>query len=178
MKKNFLVSFKKVRRLKRRNINISPLSIDQIKLWRKFNKIKNSKLISPSTDLTVKNITTGLFGQHIIIYAKKNYRITEEQIKAINTDLITPKGLTEGKLIKDFKIKITIVPNKVLTKKGILVRMGKGKGKIKTYAKYLTEGTICIELRFKSKKLSLNLVQKILKKFIKKYTFLSYKFII
>jgi ribosomal protein L16/L10AE len=141
MKKKYLVTFKKVRRLKKRNIGLGSINLEP----------------------------------NIRIFAKKNYRITEEQIKAIKTDLITPKGLTEGKLIKDFIINIIISPNKVLTKKGILVRMGKGKGKINTYARYLTEGTICVEIKFKSNKLSKNIIKKILNKLIKKYTFLSYK---
>lgn len=129
-----------------------------------------------------RNINIGesrLKKDYIILYANKNHRVTEEQIKTIKTDLTIPKGLIGGKLIKNYKIKITMVPNKILTNKGILVRMGKGKGKIKTYVKYLTVGTICIELiSLPLNNISKNIIEKILKKFISKFTFLSYKFLI
>ena len=91
-------------------------------------------------------------------------------------DLTTPKGLTGGKLnlIGYYLIKFTIIPNKILTTKGILVRMGKGKGKVKTYVKYLTPGTRCIELIPREGVVqNYNLTNKILKKLISKYSFLS-----
>lgn len=113
----------------------------------------------------------------ICIIAKKNYRITEEQLKSIKIDLLTPKGLTEGKLTKYLKIKILIQPNKILTNKGILVRMGKGKAKTKTNIFYITKGYPCIVLNPISS-LNINLISKILKNFCKKYTFFSFQFLI
>lgn len=114
----------------------------------------------------------------IIIFANRNVRITQEQIKSIKTDLTSIKGLSGGKL-NFFNIKFNILPNKVLTNKGILVRMGKGKGKIKTLAKYLTKDTRCIEL-IPKKNILLNykVIYKILTKFTKKYTFFSFKYLI
>lgn len=64
--------------------------------------------------------------EYISIIANKNKRITEEQIKSIKIDILNPKGLLGGKLIKIFKLKILLTPNKILTNKGILVRMGGG----------------------------------------------------
>lgn len=130
--------------------------------------------------LKKRNINIGEYRQKkeiICIKAKKNYRITEEQIKSIKMDLLTPKGLTEGKLNKFFKIQILIKPNKILTNKGILVRMGKGKGKTKTNVFYLTTGISCIIL-YSLKEYNKNLVSKILNKFCKKYTFFSFYYLI
>lgn len=114
----------------------------------------------------------------ISIIANKNYRITEEQFKSIKIDLLNQKGLTEGKLTKIFKIKILIKLNKILTNKGILVRMGKGKAKIKTKVFYLTKGIPSIILIPNTSFINLNLITKILNKFCKKYTFFSYQFLI
>jgi ribosomal protein L16/L10AE len=116
---------------------------------------------------------------YICIIAKKNHRITEEQLKSIKMDTLTPKGLLEGKLIKIFKIKIMMKPNKVLTNKGILVRMGKGKGKVKTNVLYLTTGSVCIILKPKNNiTLNTSVISKILNKFILKYSFFTYRFLI
>lgn len=114
---------------------------------------------------------------YINIIAKKNYRITEEKIKAIKNDLLTPKGLTEGKLLKLFKIKFNFIPNKSLTRKGILTRMGRGKGKSYTHGFYLTPGFILINLIPKSSNLSLNLINKLLFRFCLKYSFLSFLYL-
>ena len=130
-----------------------------------------------------RNSNIGLYNSSIhpynfiSIFAKKNYRITEEQIKSIKMDLLTPKGLTGGKLLKFFNIYITMKPNKVLTNKGILVRMGGGKSKVKTNVLFLTPGTICIIAQSKP---SLNspLLEPFLPlflKFIKKYPFFKFK---
>lgn len=115
---------------------------------------------------------------YICIIAKKNYRITEEQIKSIKADLINLKGLTNGKLAKLFKIRILMVPNKILTRKGILVRMGGGKAKTKTKVLYITKGFNCIELIPNSSNFNHTVVTKLLDKFISKYTFLTYHYLI
>lgn len=118
------------------------------------------------------------FKEYIILFANKNKRITEEIIKSIKLDLLTPKGVTFGRLVKYFNIKILFKPNKTLTNKGILVRMGRGKGKLKTNALYLTTGTICVLLYPKdisSTNYNINYILKILRKFTQKYSFLDYK---
>ena len=116
---------------------------------------------------------------YICIIAKKNHRITEEQLKSIKMDILTPKGLLEGSLLKQFKINILMKPNKVLTNKGILVRMGRGKGKVKTYVQYLPLGTICILLKPKENIIiNSSVISKILNKFIIKYSFFTYKFLL
>lgn len=115
---------------------------------------------------------------YICIIAKKNYRITEEQIKSIKADLMNIKGLTNGKLAKLFKIRLLMIPNKILTKKGILVRMGGGKAKIKTKVLYLTTGANCIELIPYTTEFNKTVVIKLLDKFINKYTFLTYNFLL
>lgn len=121
----------------------------------------------------------------ITIFANKAFRLTETQIKSIKNDLLLPKGLTLGRLTKLFKIKFYMEPNKTITQKGILVRMGKGKGKIKSTGLFLTPKQICvilIPLTFGSdpegltnRNASDNYIFKVLDKFVSKYTFLSYK---
>lgn len=120
----------------------------------------------------------------ICLVAKRNHRITEEELKSIKLDISTPIGLTLGKLIKLYHIHILLYPNKILTQKGILVRMGGGKSKIRSKVIYVTPGMKCIILIPKvSKNSNSNLeiknpalegmVIKILKKFLSKYTYLS-----
>jgi len=148
-----------------------------LEIGKRQKRVKNLKKRNDNVREHRKGID---FQNYITIFANKKKRITQEEIKSIQTDLLGAKGLTMGKLIKIYNCKITIIPNKVLTNKGILVRMGKGKGKIKTYVKYLTQGTVCIELIQKKggdKKIS-PLVISLLKKVIRKYTYLSYKSLI
>ena len=132
--------------------------------------------------LKKRNINIGGYRNvkdYICIIAKKNHRITEEQLKSIKMDILTPKGLLGGKLIKLFKIKLMMKPNKVLTNKGILVRMGKGKGKVKTNVLYLTTGSICIILKPKiHNSLNPSIISKNLKKFLLKYSFFTYRLLI
>ena len=113
--------------------------------------------------------------EYISIIANKNKRITEEQIKSIKIDILTPKGLLGGKLIKLFKIKILLTLNKILTNKGILVRMGGGKAKIKTKVLYITKNSNAIILIPKNNNINMIVVNKLLNKFILKYSFFSYK---
>lgn len=112
----------------------------------------------------------------IIISANKSIRIREEQIKSIKQDLLTPLGVTLGKLTKFYTIKFLMVPNKTYTQKGILVRMGKGKGKLKTKLLYLTPGTSCIYFIPTLTNVSKELTKVLLNKFIQKYTFFTYKY--
>ena len=113
--------------------------------------------------------------EYISIIANKNKRITEEQIKSIKIDILNPKGLLGGKLIKIFKLKILLTPNKILTNKGILVRMGGGKAKIKTKVLYITKNSNAIILIPINNNINMVVVNKLLKKFILKYSFFSFK---
>lgn len=126
------------------------------------------------------------------IIGKRNKKITQEQINTIRQDINNIQSPTQiinlggGKITKYFEIKIKMKPNKVITNKGILVRMGKGKGKIKTKAIYILKDMVCIELKQKDKnnKKIRNLIKNInnnkiigdiLKKIRKKYTYFKIK---
>lgn len=100
-----------------------------------------------------------------VLYANRTYRITEEQIKAIRNDIQQTKNITKK------SIKILLNCNRILTIKGILVRMGKGKGKIRTRAQYLVPGTNCIIIQTPRSPI----ISKLINKLLKKYTFLSIK---
>lgn len=143
--------------------------------------MKNKKLKPQKRVIKLirRNINLGGYRKSnytIRLFINKNCRITEEFISSLKTDILTPKGLTQGKLLNlGYKIKLYLSPNKILTTKGILVRMGKGKGKIKTRVLYLTKGTPIVELIPLKNKLTNNkLVIKIINNLIKKYTLLSY----
>lgn len=109
------------------------------------------------------------------LIANKPHRVTEEEIKAMKLDLLTLRGLTKGVLLKFIKIQFCIVPNKVLTNKGILKRMGGGKSSPKTYVLYLVPGKILITLtpHFATLPSTSQILLKTLKLFIRKYPFLS-----
>lgn len=109
----------------------------------------------------------------IAIYANKDVEIRLEQLKQIKSDLTRANA---GGL---FKIMFTVFPNKPFTKKGILVRMGKGKGKIDHFSCKITSGTICLILipptpiKGGIDQLTLG---PFIKKFERKYPFLSFKY--
>lgn len=141
------------------------------------NKLKNKMIIT--TKESVNNFNKLLI---IGIIAKRNKILTQEQINSIKQDLNNPQYTQRswgGKISKYFEIKIKIKPNKIITKKGILVRMGRGKGKIQTKAINIIKNMVCIELKQKDKKnkkiLNIKgiLINNIFKKFLKKYTFLT-----
>lgn len=102
--------------------------------------------------------------EEIALITKKRILITEAQYKIMKSDLI--KGLQLEGL--NIPIIFKFHPSKPFTSKGILVRMGKGKGKIKYYGTYLPENTICVIIRVKEKPNYLN-------NFIKKYSFIKVK---
>ena len=141
------------------------------------NKMGNKELLRDIKMLTsIKKLQNG---NVIGILAKKNKKLTQEQINAIRLD-INNQRLFGIKLSKHFKIMMKMKPNKVLTSKGILVRMGKGKGKIKTKAIYLLKDSVCIELKIpRKKKINQNFtplhVQNLFKKFLKKHTYFYLK---
>lgn len=104
----------------------------------------------------------------IALYANKNKEMRLEQFKQIKSDLT--------KLVNGlFKIIFTVYPNKTLSKKGILVRMGKGKGKIDHFSHFINTGTICVILVPKTNNLD-NKLPKFIPKIIRKYPFLSVKY--
>ena len=121
----------------------------------------------------------------IAISANKDIVMRLEQFKQIRTDL---SKIVSG----EFQIIFTVLPNKPFTKKGILVRMGKGKGKIDHFSCNVKSGTICIILVSKIRKEEMRetntqthqikspygdfvLLDNIKNKFLAKYPFLSFK---
>ena len=100
------------------------------------------------------------------IYVKKNVTLSLEQFNIIKSDLALLLAFT-GEACKDNSLlynnelllqsKVNppkggpvfkVFPNKPVTSKGILVRMGKGKGKIVTFSRKIPLGTVCILLPF------------------------------
>ena len=112
-----------------------------------------------------KNITFPF--NSIAIVANKNLKLTLDDFKIIKLDL---SRICQG----NFDIIYNIFPNRSFTKKGILVRMGKGKGKIDTFGTIIRENKVCIILR--DKKNNLNSKDTFfLNSFIKKYPFFNIK---
>lgn len=91
-----------------------------------------------------------------------------EQFKQLKSDLTKL-------LLGEFKIIFTVSPNKPFTKKGILVRMGKGKGKIDHFSCKITRGTICVILVPKLNDGDLETIKPKLIAKLSKYPFLSLK---
>lgn len=104
----------------------------------------------------------------IAIYANKDVEMKLEQFKQIRSDLIK---FVSGQ----FQIIFTVLPNKPFTKKGILVRMGKGKGKIDHFSCKITSGTVCILLVSKLRENKEEIRETIKNKLERKYPFLSFK---
>jgi len=146
----------------------------------KYSQKKSRKLIKrKGFNITLKKRNLGKDLGGLGIIARRNKKITEEEITKIKLELqnIT---INKIKLIKLVQINEKIYPNKVFTQKGILVRMGKGKGKIKNKGLYIIKKMICFELFPLSTEASLILNNKnksILNsyffKFLKKYNFLD-----
>lgn len=141
------------------------------------NNMINSKILKELQK--DKNILKS--GWSIGIIAKKNKRLTQEQINTIKQDINNQRNFNL-KLIKYFIINIKLKPNKVITSKGILVRMGKGKGKIRTKGINILKNTVCIELKLRNIKNNLNLtpsyINILFSKFLKKYTFFKIRTLI
>lgn len=141
------------------------------------NNILKKKEILNNMEKSKKEIL--ISGREIGIIAKINKKITQEQINTIKQDINNPK-IFNLKLTKYFNINFKLIPNKVFTSKGILVRMGKGKGKIKTKGIYILKDMVCIELKLKNQKNNLILspiyINNIFNKFLKKYTFLKIRY--
>ena len=139
-----------------------------------LNKKEIIKLINNKKPIVHNNYLNK--GWEIGVIANRNKRLTQEQINAVKQDLKNPKYFNL-KLSKYFDIYFKLTPNKVLTQKGILVRMGKGKGKIRTKAIYLLKNRVYIELKLKQVLSNISLSQSymhiLFSKFLRKYTFFS-----
>lgn len=112
---------------------------------------------------------------------KKFVRLTENKIKKIKKDLMSQTGLLKGLLLKEFSIIELIKYPNIRTNKGILVRMGKGKGKIIENYIDLKLGDPVLELKQKVNHVTketegLIKIKLLLNKIKKKYPFLSFKF--
>lgn len=108
----------------------------------------------------------------IQLIAKRNKRITKEELKVLKTDIMQKNGLLKGQLNKDYKILIIIKATKDVTSKGILGRMGKGKGKVITQEAVVLKGQRIILLKPKRN----NTIRKtipLIRKLLRKYTYLT-----
>lgn len=107
----------------------------------------------------------------IQLIAKRKKRITKEELKVLRTDIMQKNGLLKGLLNKDYKIIIIIKATKDVTSKGILGRMGKGKGKVITQEAVVLKGQRIIILKPRRnnedglKTSSGNLIRKLLRKY-------------
>lgn len=108
------------------------------------------------------------------IISLKHIRATESLIKSLKQDL-NNLCFPQGKISKFFHIFFKLPNfNKILTHKGILVRMGKGKGKI--ISKYLIISPYQVVFFLKFKQSLPNLSPKNFSKFLLKYPFLGLSF--
>lgn len=122
-------------------------------------KQRGKKLLKSRVNIT--------YPQHSwAIYANKDVEMRLEQFKQIKSDLTK---LLSGQ----FQIIFNVLPNKPFTKKGILVRMGKGKGKIDHFSCNIQSGTVCILLVSKLKEKEIR--ETVVSKFERKYPFLTFK---
>jgi len=111
--------------------------------------------------------------KRILLRSSRQLKLGEKSLDTMKKDLTSLKGLTENKLSKYFHIVFHLKVNRSFTHKGILVRMGKGKGKITHVGTYLRPNQICAELYPRMYPINYNLVKKLLYRYISKYTFLS-----
>lgn len=129
------------------------------------------RLMNPSTYIPTR--VCMLEPQRILLISRRQMKISESTIEAMKKDLTSLKGLTENKLSKYYQVVFKVKANRSFTQKGILVRMGKGKGKITHVGTYLRPNQICIELYPVISPINYNLVRKLVCRYISKYTFLS-----
>jgi ribosomal protein L16/L10AE len=102
----------------------------------------------------------------ISIIAKRNQILTEKQINKIKDDLIKLSNY-----FSSFKINVLIFPFKSLTKKGILVRMGSGKGKLIDKYLIIIKNKKCLEIIYKINNNNKINELILLNSFLKKYKF-------
>ncbi len=135
------------------------------------NRLKQKRVVR----LRNRNINSETILQGgIKIFSVKFKRLTEEDLRSIKIDLMAQFPRSEG----NYLIKNKAIPNKVLTKKGILVRMGKGRGDIKTTCLYVTKGTIIFELipQKGSSMEDSKFIAARLSKIMRKHRYLSFKY--
>ncbi len=119
----------------------------------------------------IKRKGNNLFKNSIGIISLKDIRATESFIKSLKHDLLNLYGPL-GPISKFFFILYKLPSfNKILTHKGILVRMGKGKGKIISKYLNISPHQIIFLLILKQPLPTLNF--NLFSKFFLKYPFLS-----
>ena len=108
----------------------------------------------------------------IVIYANNSKKLTEVQIKRLKEELFNIT-INNIKVAKFAKVNSYLNINKVFTKKGILVRMGRGKGKIIAKGLFLKPGQICFEI---VPNIKVNIPSNnLLSNFLKKHSFFKAK---
>lgn len=128
-----------------------------------INKLYNKKIHNKYIDMGY-TVLTFIVNRHMTI--------TQSLLSRLRLDLLN-SDTPWGKVSKLFMVDIKINLNKVNTSKGILIRMGSGKAKIKHKSIFVTKGTVIIEL-VKTAKIMNNL-DLLFFKFLRKYPFLSTK---
>jgi ribosomal protein L16/L10AE len=104
----------------------------------------------------------------IRIFANREIRISKNTIELIGQDCVT--------LLSSYKFDILLLlrANKILTRKGVLVRMGGGKSKPFTSVQYLVPNTSVALIKPTPLTKDPTLVIKVLNHFVRKFPFLSY----
>ena len=124
---------------------------------------------------TIKPVNGVVQMSKILIYSKRFTKVTVGKIDAMRWDMFSPKGLLGNRLSKYYHIIYEIPVNRVFTAKGILVRMGKGIGTKVNEGTYIRPGRLIVELDSRTSPIDLELVRKLLNKYIVRYPFLTYK---
>ena len=106
------------------------------------------------------------------LYTNKEITITKELLISMENDLFTPNGLKNGILGNYCNIISYIILNKLQTQKGVLVRMGSGKGNNKTISQYLPKNSLCFKIIETD---SMNKANIALDIFVSKYPFIKLK---
>ncbi len=98
-----------------------------------------------------------------------------EPIWLTNRQIESARQAMTRAMKREGNVWIRVFPDKIITRKPLEVRMGKGKGKIKSTGLFITPGQVCILLiPLTSNITNSNYITKILNKFISKYSFFSY----
>ena len=116
------------------------------------------------------------------IYSKNHVHLPKRMVERMKLDLLTI-NTPFGKISKLYSFNINFTSNKVLTSKGILVRMGHGKGKISDRFTYIPRFGVIITIRPKGRTLNdikryTSIGKLTFYKYFKKYPFLGLKWLI
>lgn len=136
---------------------------------RRVNK-SSVRLMNPSRYIPIQ--TSRIDPERLLLLSAKQAFLTEKRLEEMKKDMLTPKGLTGGVFAKNWRIVFHLNATKIFTKKGILVRMGKGKGKISAVGTYLRPNQLCIELVSKSAPVDYSYGMQALLRYLSKYSFL------